>query len=364
MGALSPFQAFTQELQNFTIFTPALTCILVKNDIVKCLTQNAGLVSDVLVTPIARTTDDDRPSGCRHVVDRVDQGLNGVGVVAVVGNDCRAPVVKYIEPSRYTLDIADEGGQALNDVLPRQIDGPSSRYRSHDIFSLKSDLTLSGQWDVGQWHPVYFLAFLRHDVVIFNKHHAFALGPVCCQDGMLRVLGKKGHAARAMLGHCSNRRVGGIENGHAIGGYIQHNHPFKDGQIFQCGDVIQTQMVAGAYVRHDGHFAAIKSQAFSQHTATRGFKDSSVHIRVHQHIAGAAGTAAVPIVNLASIDIHAVGVGHAYPHTLRFEQVRGQSDRGGFAIGAGNCNHRDTAIITGLEHAFDDSLADVAALAK
>ena len=167
-----------------------------------------------------------------------------------------------------------------------------------------------------------------------------------------------------MPGHGHHGRVVGIEHGHARWLHVEHNHPLEHRQVFQCGDVVQAQVVTRTQVGHHGHLAAVKGQAFAQQATPGGLEHGGVHVGVHQDIAGAARAAAVARIGLAAIDIHAIGVGHAHAQALSLEQVGGQTHGGGFAVGAGHRNHRDAAIATIREHVVNDGVAHVPAFAK
>ena len=125
-----------------------------------------------------------------------------------------------------------------------------------------------------------------------------------------------------------------------------------------------TQVVARTNVGDHRHMTAVKGQAFTQHAAACGFQHSRVHIRVHQHTAGAARSAAVAGVKLQAIHINAVGVGHAHAQAMRAQQVGAQTHGGGFAVGAGDGDQGDAAIFAVGKHGVDDGAADIAALAK
>jgi hypothetical protein len=85
---------------------------------------------------------------------------------------------------------------------------------------------------------------------------------------------------------------------------------------------------------------------------------------MHQDIACTAGAAAIAIVNLTAIDIHAIGVGHANPQMVGFEKVSSEANRGGFAVGAGHGNDGNSAVVTIGKHVVDDGFANIAAFAK
>ena len=123
-------------------------------------------------------------------------------------------------------------------------------------------------------------------------------------------------------------------------------------------------MIARAHVGDNGHLAAIESQALAQQAASSCFKNSCIDIGVHQDIAGAAGAAAIAIVNLTTIDVHTIGVGHANSQMVCLEKVSGEADSGGFAIGAGHGNDGNSAVVAIGKHVVYDCFANIAAFAK
>ena len=85
---------------------------------------------------------------------------------------------------------------------------------------------------------------------------------------------------------------------------------------------------------------------------------------MHQDIASAAGAAAIAIVNLPSIDVNTIGVGHANPQMVGFEKVSCKAYSGCFAVGAGYGNDGNSPVIAIGEHVIDDCFANIAAFAK
>ena len=59
LGPAGIGQAVTQQTDDFTILASALTGILIKNDIIKGIAENFGLLANVVVTTVAGTTDHD-----------------------------------------------------------------------------------------------------------------------------------------------------------------------------------------------------------------------------------------------------------------------------------------------------------------
>jgi hypothetical protein len=129
--------------------------------------------------------------------------------------------------------------------------------------------------------------------------------------------------------------------------HVLHDHALEYRQVFQRGDVVQAEVVAGADVGDHGDFAAVEAQAFAQHAAAGGLEHGGVDVGVHQHVARAARAAAVAAVDLPAVDVDAVGVGHAGAQAVGGQQVGDQARGGGLAVGAGHGDHRDAAVVAG-----------------
>ena len=62
LDVLGPFGIYKSKLQqgkHFTISAAALALILIEHDVVKSIAKNLGLLTDVLITPVARAANDD-----------------------------------------------------------------------------------------------------------------------------------------------------------------------------------------------------------------------------------------------------------------------------------------------------------------
>src|SRR6185312_10647983 len=171
-------------------------------------------------------------------------------------------------------------------------------------------------------------------------------------------------AARAAWRHGTHHGVGGIQHRVAGGSDVLHDHALEYRQIFHGGDVVESQVVPGADVRHHGHLAAVEAKSLAQHAAARGFKYGSIHVGVHQHAASAFWATAVTAVDLLAVHVHAIGVGHAHAQRAAGHQVSNQARGGGLAVGAGHRHHGYAAVIAMGKQVRDDGLADRAALAK
>ncbi len=78
---------------------------------------------------------------------------------------------------------------------------------------------------------------------------------------------------------------------------------------------------------------------------------------MQQNAAGTLGATAITRINTVATHVDTVGVGHAHAQPTLCEQVGDQAHRGGFSIGAGDGNYRNTAVLPLLEHAGDDGFA-------
>ena len=361
--AAGVFQTFAQQRHHFAIGAPALGRVLVKNHVVKGRAQNHRLVADVAVAPVARAADDDAAPLRGHGVDGFDQRAHRVRVVAVVGNHGGARVVHHVKAPRRVVRVGDKAGQAALDGVPAQTGSPGGADGGHHVFDLKANAAAARDRNVGECNALYPRALGGHQHRAINVQRALALRPVRGHQRVMAVGGKEDHLAGAGFRHASDVGVGGVQHRVAAGRDVLHDHALEHGQVFDGGDVVQPQMVAAADVGDDGDFAAVKAQPFAQHAAPGDFKHRRVHVWVHQHVAGAFRAAAIAAVGLAAIDIHAVGVGHAGAQALRAEQVGDQARRGGFAVGAGDGNHRNAPVVARREQLVNHRGADGPGLA-
>ena len=177
------------------------------------------------------------------------------------------------------------------------------------------------------------------------------------------LAGEESHVAGAVARHPRHQRVGGIEHGGAFGRYVLHDDALDGGQFGRGVDEIHAEVVALADVGNHRHITAIESQPFAQDATARRFQHGGVHVRMSQHVAGATRTTAIAGINKTAIGIHAVGRRHADALAGLVDQVGGQANGGGLAVGTRDGDHRDTAVVIGGEHLADDGFADWAALA-
>ena len=223
---------------------------------------------------------------------------------------------------------------------------------------------LRGDRHLRQRDAVLLTAFSSNDVTIFHVHGAAALRQMGGDDRVRAVGAKEDHLATAVLRHAGDDRIDRVQHRIAASRYVLHDDALQHRQVFHGGDVVQAQVVAHADVGHYRDLAAVEGQAFAQDAATRGFKHGRVDVRVQQHVARAAWTAAVATVGLAAFDVDAVGIGHARAQAAGGQQVRDQAHGGGLAVGAGHRHHWDATILARREHGVDDGLAHRAAFAE
>ena len=284
--------------------------------------------------------------------------------MAVVGDQRRALVVEQVEAARHGLGVADEGREAGLDVVPGQVQRPGRTDGSQRVLDLEADRTIGGDRHPRQRDARLLPACGGDDVTLVDEQHPLAQGAMGGDHRVVRVVAEIGDLAWAMAGHLDDFGVGAIEHGHAAGRDVEHDHALEHAQVLERGDEVQPQVVASADVGHDRHLAAVIGQAFAQQAAARGLEHGRIDIGVHQHIAGAARAAAVAAVGLAAVDVDAVGVGHAHAQAIALEQVGGQAHGGGLAVGAGDRDDRNAAVVAIRVHVVDDRFAHIAALAK
>ena len=221
-----------------------------------------------------------------------------------------------------------------------------------------------GNGDVQQGQAHVEFTFGRDDVTLFHKKNTLALRTVGGQGRCFGVIREKGHGAGAFGGHGDHQRIFGIENRHTRGVDIAHNNALQHRQIFDGGDVVQTQVVTAADIGHHRNLATVKRQAFAQHATTCGFKHSGIDIGVHQHAKRTLRSCTVAGIKLVAIGIDAIGIGNAHAQPTGGKQMRNQSNGGGFTVGTGYRHHRNSPVFSLREHLRNDGLAHIASFAK
>ena len=284
--------------------------------------------------------------------------------MAVVGNHGGSTVLEEVEATRRVVAVVGERLQAIADGAPVQTQRPGCSHRGHHVVHLETDGAAQGDRNFREGDAVLNVAFGSDHTSVFHVHHGLPLRPVCRHDGVKLVGSKEDDRALALACHGRHVGVNCIEHSRTFGRYVLHDHALEHRQFIHGGDVVQAQMVATADVGDHCHIAAVKSQSFAQHAAAGGFQHGCVHVWVQQHAACTLGTAAVASVDHGSADIDTIGIGHADTHAVVGQQVRNQTDRGGFAIGASDGHDRNTTVLARFEHAGNDGLAHSAAFAK
>src|SRR5690606_27048784 len=98
--------------------TAALALVFIQNDLVEAVAQDFRLAAQVFIAPVAGAADDGNPALGRQLVDRADQRLHCIRVVAVVGDDRGAVPAETVEASGRGLRIVDEARQSRRYLLP------------------------------------------------------------------------------------------------------------------------------------------------------------------------------------------------------------------------------------------------------
>ena len=143
--------------------------ILVEHYFVEGVSDDACLLTNIVIASVASPADDDAASLCWQIGDSLHQGFDGIWVVSVVGYDGGAFVVEHIEPPWNALAVTDEAGESFADGFPRDMDGPSRCDGCHSVFDLEGDSAASGDWHFRQRDANRVRALHRDDVVIFHK---------------------------------------------------------------------------------------------------------------------------------------------------------------------------------------------------
>src|SRR5690606_17813790 len=303
-------EALPQQRQHFAVGASALALVFIEHHVVECGAQNLGLAAQVFVAPVACAAYYyAAPCGGQGIY-RTYQCLDGVGVVAIVGNDGGALVVEYIEAARDGMGIADESGKATPDGVPFNTQRPGRGDGRHRIVDLKGDGAAAGQRDVAQIDADFFFSLRGHDGSRVAVHDPMALRAVRADKGMCGVAGKERYGTGAGASHVGHHGVRGVEYRRAAGMYVLHDDPLDDSQVFDGADIAQPQVVAHSKVGHDSDIATVEGQALAQYPAARRFEHRRVHARVRQHAARAARPAAVARVDALGADVYAIGICH------------------------------------------------------
>ena len=320
------------------------------------------------VAPVASAADDDGAVAVgfeRHLVDGVDQCLDGIRVVAVVGDQRRASIVEEVEAAWRRCGIVNKAGETgVNDV-PVKPERPAGAECSHRVLDLEADRAVGGDRYPRERDAVRKTALAGDDGVAVEIDDALAEGAMRGHDRMMNVAGEESDLSGARIGHAGDHRVGGIEHGDTgVRLDVLHDHALDDRQVLDRADVGETEVVALADVGDDGDVAAVEAEALAQHAAARGFEHGRVDVRVHQDVARALRAAAIAGVDALALDVDAVGAGHADAVAVASEDAGDEANRGRLAVGTGDGDERDARVVAFLEHVADDRFADRAAFAE
>ena len=203
-------QTFAKQGDHFTIGAAALAGILIQNHLIKSIAEDFGLLADIVIAPVAGPADHHQATHRRHVLDAFDQRLDGIRIVAVVGNQRRTLVIEHIEATRGGLRVVDKAGQGLLSDLPVNTQRPGCCNSGHGIFDLEADRAITCQRNVGERDLMFLAAFATDDGIALDINNALALGAMRGENWIGPILGKENHRAVAMMGHGGNHRVGCI----------------------------------------------------------------------------------------------------------------------------------------------------------
>ena len=147
-GASGVAQAVAQQRQHFAISAAALAGVLIEHDRIKSVAEDACLIANVLVAPIARSADHDQAAFGRQGGDGLHQCDHRVRVVTIVGDHGRATVIHHVEAARGGRHTGHEAAQAGADGLPLDAGAPASGHRREHVFDLKTDAAAKGQRNI------------------------------------------------------------------------------------------------------------------------------------------------------------------------------------------------------------------------
>src|SRR5690606_16340181 len=357
-------QSLAQQLHHFAVGASALALVFVEDHIVERIAEDFRLAADVVVAAIAGAADDDRAAVRRHRFDGAGQCLDRIRVVAVIGNDGGAAMHEHVEAARRGVRAVLESAQAFAYDGPVQSQPPCRADGGHRVFDLEADRAVVGDRDVGQRQALFELSFDGNDRIAIEINDALALRAVCGQRGLVAVFCEIDDVAGAASGHIGDHRVGCIQHAVTVRCDVLHDHALDDGEVLDGGDEVEPGMIADAAVGSDGCIAAVEGDAFAQDAAARGFENGGVDVRMLQHVARAARAAAIAGVDAFIFDVDAVGGRHADTVFVRAQHVRNQAYRRRLAVGAGNGDNRDAAVVAFGEHAGDNRFADRTAFAE
>src|SRR5690606_4473295 len=153
-GTFGSGQAPAQQGNNLAVLAAALAGVLIKNGFVERLAQNFRLLANILVAPVAGSTDDDGAAYRRHRLDGPHQRPDGIRIVAIVDDQGGALVVEHVETSGRGRGVADEARKRLFNGLPRQAQRPAGGHGGHGVVDLETDEAAMGQRNPAEWDGV------------------------------------------------------------------------------------------------------------------------------------------------------------------------------------------------------------------
>ncbi|EEF26373.1 conserved hypothetical protein, partial [Ricinus communis] len=151
-------------------------------------------------------------------------------------------------------------------------------------------------------------------------------------------------------------RVLGVEH-HGAGCGLRH-HALDRRQVFQRLHAVQAQVVL-AHVQQHRHVAAVERQAALEDAAARRLQHRELHLWRRQHGARRPVAAAIAALDLGAVDEHPFAGGAAGGDARLAQRMFDHQRGGGLAVGAGDRDHRDAAVVV-AEHGLDDGRAGVA----
>ena len=142
---------------------------------------------------------------------------------------------------------------------------------------------------------LFLRAFGHDDRVVAHEDRLPANAAMPHDHRMIAVQGEVADPAGRIRRHGHAVRIGGVQNGRAVGRHDVDDAAFHLGQGLGRVDVVQAEMIALADVGHHGHVAAVEGQTFAEDSAAGRFEDGGLDRRVHQHRTGACGPAQSPV---------------------------------------------------------------------
>ena len=141
------------------------------------------------------------------------------------------------------------------------------------------------------------------------------------QHGMVAIEGEVEDAPGAVRLHIHHERIGGVQDGNAIGRHDIDDAALHFREVFRRVDFAQPEVIAFADVRHHSDVAAVESEPFAEDSAAGGLENGGVNRRIEQNGPGALRPAAIAAVDPPAVDEDAVGAGHADAQAHPLEDV-------------------------------------------